>query len=418
MKRRPSVTSAFIPLMPAWSDLQTVTQRLLVAAPGHFDAVAMFAINIATVEAVVDGAALAVTERSDTDRSKTIPSVGGQEYNALAAVGTQKGWLPVTWNGQGSITLPAGSLMRPAVALSDFIALSSIDRLDKPGGFPLVMASAYYNNRSTSMFTFSSIDESHKFSTLLSPYEWYQTAQWGVDGVSQPAQMTATWSAAGGSKDVRIFGLAFRTRGSADLILFTGDSIIKGLGAGGDTTTNNAMNSAGAWVTRSALGLANVNRPVGFVNAGIGSQPSATYLQRAKDLMALLHPTISVYPVYTPNDSPVSDAVNSAEFARALDFADTCYNGSTVPVLVAPVPYSGAGTEGRRQGVVNKVRALRGIASIDPNVAGVFDPTNAAGSYWAPGATVDGTHPADQAYAAIANLAALPVLSSLLGSRD
>jgi len=410
--KRPSTISAFVPMMPSFDGgANVVTANLLTTAPGHFDAVALLTINIGASSTTLDGACVAVSESSNV--SKTVPIINGTQYNTLAAAGTQNGWIPVTWSGASSTSIAAGSLARPTLILSDWISLSSIPRTDGKT-LPIVMARSYINNRTCASFQFTTAAQADLFNDSLAPYEFASVAQASVDGVSNPSAMTTAWTAGANTTTVRIYGLVFRMRGSADLVLFVGDSIIKGLGAGGDATTNNALNSSGGWTMKAGVALANVDKPVGFINAGIGGQTTTQYLQRAKDFMALIRPTVVVYPPYTPNDTPSTDAVNSAEFSRAFDLYDTAYSLGVVPVLIAPVPYAGAGTEARRQSFIAKMSAIRGAFFINPNVVGVYDATNSGGFYWNPAGTVDNTHPSFSGYAAIATLAAIPVLTKVV----
>ena len=65
-QKRPGTISAMVPLMPSFdASALTATQRTLFTAPGDFDAVALITINIG-LATTLDGACIAVTERTDT----------------------------------------------------------------------------------------------------------------------------------------------------------------------------------------------------------------------------------------------------------------------------------------------------------------------------------------------------------------
>lgn len=406
--------SALIPKMPSFdAGALTVTQNLMLTLPGHFDAVFPFAINIGAAT-TLDNACVAVSERSDT--SKTVPVIGGVSYNVAAAAGTQLGFIPLTWNGgSASVALPLATAARPYLKLGDEIPLASIPRVEAGKSFPLAIVRYYWNNRTYAAHQFSSAAEADTFSTLLSPYEFYSVAQSGVDGVSTPANFTNTWTAGANTSSIRIFGLAVRLRGSGDLILMTGDSIVACLGAGGDVVTNNALNAAGGWSTQTALALANVNKPVGFINAGIGNQTSAVYTQRLYDFAALINPTIITHCPYTPNDVTTTVASMSTEFARTLDVQSYSWSIGAVYVPVTPVPYTGSGSEALRIAMVNKIKALPNSFVIDANES-LYDANNSGGGYWASASyTVDGTHPSLAGYNRVAALSAVPILQQVIG---
>lgn len=400
--------SAFMPLMPAYeAGADTLTHNLLTTAPDDFDAVAMVSINIGAAATRIDKAAFAVSERSDT--TKTVPVVGGVEYNTLAAAGTQNGWVPVTWGGAAAIDIPAGSLSRPSLVMSDWMPLSSIARVDG-GALPLVLARTYYANRTVAAFTAANQAAAVAIDESLRPFEWANTAQSGVDGVTNPASMTSTWSTATAGVVSRIFCLVFRCRKDARCLMFVGDSIMRGLGGAGDLTSNVAANHTSGWATSAALAIA-ANSRIGLMNLSVGGQTSSKYTQRALDMLALFKPSDIVFAVYTPNDAVDTDAGQALAFANAARLIDAAWEAGRKVTVVTPFPYE-SGTEARRQAFVEKIKALGGVSVIDVNVPGVYDASRPSDAYWAAGADIDGTHPSAAGYAA-AKTVAIPVLSRL-----
>ena len=93
---------------------------------------------------------------------------------------------------------------------------------------------------------------------------------------------------------------------------------------------------------------------------------------------------------------------------------DVCLTANTLPVLRSPVPYTGAGTEARRQAFIAKVAALRGATVRDPNVTGVYDASASGTAYWAAGASnADRTHHSAAGRAALVSGAAVPLLTTV-----
>ena len=406
-------TSAIIPFMPqSVATAFTGTHNLLMTAPGEFDAVALVAMN-ADVSAVTwDNAIVAVSERSDTVASRTVPVVGGTAFNALAAAGTQQGFVPVTWDGGSTSTsIPAGTVTTPTIKLSDWIPLSSIPRVDNTAGFPLVMARVNYVARALSVHVFPNGTEVDTFNTLMSPYEWYQTAQ-AVDGVTTPANYTQAWTAGANTQSVRLFGMAFRLRGTGHLVMACGDSILRSLAAAGGLASLAASNSLSGWFPLLMKAMASKANPVGFCNLSVSSKPSATYTADFKTWAQILKPSVGMIPPYSPNDGAMTVSVSSVSSNRALDFADWCRDRNILPVVITPVPYGGSGSETRRSAFVTKMRALSGVRCLDVNTP-VNDPANVANNYWTTGSNFDDTHPSATGHQTIATARTTDMLSIL-----
>ena len=421
-KRRHNAPVILQAMMPTGvSGSFTGTHNLMMTAPGDFDAVAAVAINYDTSAVMtIDNTAVAVSERSDT--SKTVPIINGTNYNALAGANDQLGFVPVTWNnGSTSVAVPVATLaasgsgkVQPTFAISDFIPLSSIPRVDDATKFPLVIVREYFNARTVSNFTFSTAADVDTLSTLMSPHEFYQTAQITVNGCTSPSTYTATWSAGANTQTGRILAMAFRLRGSGDFVLFTGDSIVQGCCANGDANANKPANNWSGFAAQAFKAISDKNRPVGYANISWTGTRSADYLELVKRAITTYRPSIAVYLVSTPNDSPNTTAAMSAEMARALDFIDTCEQNSVKPVLLVPVPYAGF-TEATRLAFITKIKALRTVSVIDIN-APVNDSTNSGQNYWTSAAYFDGTHPSAAGHTAIAINVMTPALRALVNN--
>lgn len=395
---------AFMPTIPiSVSTAFTGTHSLMTTAPGDFDAVAVVAMNVDTSPMTIDATSVAVSERSDT--SKTVPIIGGQSYN-VAAGGTQKGFVPVTWDGGAtSVTLAAAaSAAAPVWKVSDWVTLSSVPRVDDPTKFPLVLVREYFNARTLSTMVFPSAAEVDSFHSLLAPYEWYQTAQATVDGATpaNAANYTATWAPGASTQTMRIFGLLFRIRGSSDTFFLCSDSIGRGGNADGTSTLQKAANMLGGWFTKSMLALANKSDPVGFVNASIAGDNSTSYLARGKAGISALRSNIWVYVPYTTNDAPTTPSVIASQMARMYDMVDYCVNSAgAAPLLCQATPVN--------RPLVLRLDANTQVAEVEKPLAAnldlaspIYDPANAANYYFVAGANQDDTHPSNLGHSLVA----------------
>jgi len=412
--RQRSRPCTLLPTIPtSVSTAFTGTHNLMMTAPGDFDAVAVVAINIDAGTMTIDAASVAVSERSDT--SKTVPKIGGADYNVPAAAGTQSGFIPVTWNGgSASIAVAAGTAALPTFAVSDFIPISSIPRVDDPTKFPLVIVREYFNNRTVSVLSFASAAEVDNFNTGMAPYEFYQVAQATVDGATaaNAANFTSTWSAGASTQSMRIFGLAFRIRGTSDTVLIAGDSILRSVAAAGNLTLNNAANITNGWFPATMRALASKTAPIGYVNLGISGDTSTSYLARAKAAITALRPSLAGYMPYTTNDAPTTAIVTTQQMSRGLDFTDTCRTGGTAPFLLQSSPCNRP--LALRLDVNAKIAAMSGlVASIDLNTP-LYDASNAANYYMIAGSNFDDTHPNATGHALL-SASAVTQFRALLG---
>lgn len=185
--RKRQTISGMLPVLPqAVAAAFTGTYSTLDTAPGEFEAVAPLLLNMDTNAVTIDKMAIAVTERTDT--SKTVPIINGVSYNVLAAAGTQNGFVPVTFSGSASVSVPAssdsGNML--GLMLADFIPLSSIPRVDDPSKFPAHITRMEVSNRALSTIAFPTLAEVDNYNAALAPYEHYQVAQASVTGVTDP----------------------------------------------------------------------------------------------------------------------------------------------------------------------------------------------------------------------------------------
>lgn len=399
-----SRTASFIPYLPSNYDTTptTLTHHDLRTVPCHFDAIQVIEFNVGAADVLVDSYAFAVTENIS---SITTPVINGISYNNVAANGTFNGWIVPSW-GTPAATIPAGTYSNPGVWVSPILPLPSIARADG-GTLPALMMRKYLNARTQSNVVFTNSTEHAAAGAALAPYTYIARAQLIVDGVSNPSAFNTPVATGTG----RFFGLILWSRGVVQDIMYSGDSIIRGLGAGGEPVANphTGLQYTGGWSTQSAVALADIDNPVGFANLGQPGQTSAAYLAFAKKMLPILNPTIAVFGTYSPNDVPVNEVVIAAERSRSLDFIETCKTYDAQPVLYAATPY-GSASNSLRMAYVKQIINLTGVPSINPNIAGVYDP--ALPDNFATGANVDAAHPSLLGYTRIKD-GALPILTRL-----
>lgn len=381
---RKTKLAAWMPNILGYVDSATTfTYHLTASCPvGDFDAVALILQN-QDVSPVTVSACVAVSE--SISNTKSIPVIGGSQYNSIAAAGTQNGFIPVTLSSASSIVIPAST----DLMITDFIPLESLPRTDG-GAQPIVMARIYSSAQKTSAYTFSSLTEKENFrQNYNGSGELYQYLSYSGDYVTNPAGWTQPASE---SVTMRIKGFVFRARGSVDAnVLMIGDSIDHGLGGGGDVVTNNAGNTTG-WGQLAVNDLNVAGKKIGCISAGWSGKSSPNFFARGLTLIPIFKPTVCIFPLYTPNDTTSTWAGVQAAIDRANSFIEYCQQNGVIPVVRTPIPYSGSGSEVLRFKAVQ--RALKsGVLCIDVN-GDLHDANNSVGGYWKSASyTVDGTHP-------------------------
>lgn len=380
------------------------TDNLLCTVPAHYDAVRLIFANANTVDCVLYGALVAKTERSDTVASKTNPIIDGVSYTGLVAGpnSTQLGWVPVTVAGSTTITIPAGSVANPTFLYSDWMPLSSVNRVDG-GKFPLLMVRI--GASAANPQTYVGLTDNATAALVrnsCAPHEYYELAQ-GVDGISVPSNFTTTWTGSNDNQFQRVIGVQVMTRGRAQTVMFAGDSIMLGTGS----TAGAKDGYANKAFSQIASDLSNV----GYANLSYPGGTTTFYSTLATNQLANIAPSVAVYAPESPNDS-VTSGVTMDERLRAIKFIESCNAVGTQPILVTPAPcYLAGAQETARLAMVDWVRNS-GVPYIDLHSVW-YDPTNGAQKFWNAAYYNDGTHPNEAGHAAAMALAKSVIKSYL-----
>jgi hypothetical protein len=385
----------------------TLTHHDLITLPCHFDAFQLFEFNPGGADVIVDKYAFAVTERID---NITVPVIDGVAYNNIAAAGTQNGWVIPANYPTPAATIPAGSYADQGFLLLPKVNMYSIDRKDNiPGdNFPAFMRRKYINSRTQANTLFTNAAEREAGMAALAPYTYISRAQLGVDGCTDPAAFNNPVNTA----TTRFSGILLYSRGYVHTIAFWGDSIPAGLGAGGEPVANprTGLQVTGGWSTQSAVALADLNNPVGFMNLcqpGIGSAAFTAFM---KKLVPILKPTINVISTYTPNDTPTNAGVIADERSRALEALQISVDNGAQHVFYAATPY-GSASNTLRMNYVNQILNIPDVPVINPNIPGVYN--ESLPNYFETGANVDAAHLSKLGHDIIKTNQALPTLRLL-----
>lgn len=380
------------------------TDNVLMTVPAHYDAVRLIFANANTADCVLYGALVAKTERSDTVASKTNPIIGGTSYTGLVAGpnSTQLGWVPVTVSGSTTITIPAGSVANPTFLYSDWMPLSSVDRVDG-GKFPLLMVRL--GASSANPMSYVPLTDNATAALVrasAAPHEYYALAQ-GVDGISAPANFTSTWTGTPDNQFQRVIGVEVMTRGQAQTIMFAGDSIMLGTGS--------AAGAKDSYGHKAFAAIAAELPNIGYANISYPGGTSTFYSTLATAQLANIVPSIAVYAPESPNDS-VTAGVTMDEKLRATKFVEACNAAGTQAIFVTPAPcYVAGAQETARLAMVEWIKNS-GVPYIDLHSIW-YDATNSAQKFWKAEYYNDGTHPNEAGHLAAVALAKSVLLEYL-----
>jgi lysophospholipase L1-like esterase len=386
----------------------TRTAHITTSAPEGFTGVQLIFPNPGP-QTTVTSAAVAVTEDLV---NPIVPKIGGVEYNAVATntpIASQLGWVPVTFGGNASGTLLAGTVTIPTYLVSDIINLRSIPRTDG-GKFSLIMARMYY-----SAATFpvrAAIVPGHEFlNQQMAPYHYFSYLQ-AADGVSNPAAFTTTTQ----NNNIHAIGFIFHTASGGKTVMLVGDSIMAG---GSESTTNehraNAMfNSWGFQAVKNAA--IRLNKFIGISQASLGGATPAQYYNRMNvQLAAGIDPTLVLHAPWSPNgDSgifPPAGRVNENIWHNRAALIMTAGRDKGFKYIFStPTPmetYSDSVREKARSDI------LRYPAPVIDLNAVFYNPAGAGDNKWVAEYRFDALHPNDVGHSAAGVYATDAIIDAL-----
>ena len=329
---------------------------------------------------------------------------------------TQVFWSPVTFNAAGrdlpSPSPPGGirtlevpgspNSSRPFLAYSDWIA--PIGRGAQEGRLPVLMVRSYLAKGGSAVTPAAA-----NLASFNAEPSQFGRQIWGFNQPGDAVDAAASLTNAQPHPYIVPHMVQSIGRLPGATLFCVGDSLTSGQGGASQYSP---------WGLRAAARLSRPDRPVSFVNAGWSGQISADYLASGAAQLAAIAPEITCIAPYTPNNVfqiDESAATTDAAYYAALDLARTVRQAGGVAVLSTPLPWVSASRDHHkiRQGIVDRVRALRaaGVPVLD------FDRALSTGDA-RPGLRAefdsgDGLHPNDAGYAVMTEEAVV-VLGKIL----
>ena len=315
------------------------------ALEGEWDLIRLVWQNFRVTTWAVDGASIAPSARL------------GNGYDPTDAAGNAVAFTPLTFNAEGafsdfppasgattSFTVPASADgYYPATVASDWLAKSSLPRLDIADGKQLVMGRVY------------------------------SSGQMNLGQTRSPDITDGTWDAESGGRIIKSFhkagnlltsgftaptgpshwlaytGVQTYTRARGATVMGVGDSMQQGHSVDGSQHY-----APGHYAT--AL-LTTPSRPVSFINAARSGGTSAQFHQHARTYFDLFKPEVVVISVWTPNDTRDQASADLC-YARAMALANIATRAGAVPVLSTALPFDlNAGDDALRKSNNARARA-------------------------------------------------------------
>lgn len=243
----------------------------------HFDAVRLVAVNraanaIGAISAVVGTSERIAAPAASGAAMVASPVIGGTAYPSLQGNTDVNGFRSVTWNGGPSGAIAAANFAQQ-IALSDWIAKSSIDRVDIPGARPLSLVRAFVDGTVTPTAFMSNYPVGLQAPTTPMRGRVIQSSNTiGVDGT---AVLGVVSSAA--QLGLEVYPI-LRYRRPVFSVWIAADS----LGANDGLVSDKVSN----WTSRACYDLSTPDRPVVPSNMAASNQSSQTYIGITRAFLA------------------------------------------------------------------------------------------------------------------------------------
>jgi hypothetical protein len=311
------------PMADAGTGATARTFHLLQTMEAHFDGVRIgFVNNLATTQTISFAVASANAPGLNADASTRDPTAAGGTWVA----GTFAGAATAITNLPTVTTSAATRNAAPGITWSDWIGLSSIDRLD--GGLPLLhlrmLVTPTSGNVPTSIVGTGGNTFQDEIEAAYAAGRLFRIREYAGDALADKTLMTSnlqTWTL-----PVVIIQYLSRTEGHSLLVL--GDSI---------TTAANLP----TWTTKSTQWpfilrnrLSRPDRPVELINAGWSSQSMPDFANRFVKMVADgIAPTLVVSAGYSPNTFTSITAVEEARWRAGLSRIVAAARSIGAPVM-------------------------------------------------------------------------------------
>lgn len=295
------------------------------SAESSFTAVRVILENYDTANPlVVTG--LYVAPQANTDKT------GFPQKDATA--GNSSTWVPVTYNGSATITVPpAIGDKQGSVLITDLVYVQSVPRVDGSAQALLnvqtqVTNTTGYLSRMVYGMSMTAGGDGAAFNTAVGRmFAAYITDKTSAGQSLLDADISPT-----SLSPVR--GVIFSSTHQGYTLLTPGDSLW--CGAYGSAE---GYQSTGFY---AALALSTATHPVGFVGTAWGGMDSTTFFANGKVMFDALQPKLVLIPCGSPNDNGGPLGIY-AQLAQAVDFYDYCTSRGALVMMATAIPWSTAG---------------------------------------------------------------------------
>lgn len=394
------------------SELSTYAQ--VMTAECEFDYVRLVFLNHDTVSRDITAAAVAPSA-SLNDRVNPTNS---------SNVADPTLWVPVTFNNGGAsqdtvvttgttrtVTCAAGvvgsvgsNAYQPSVTLSDWIACTSLPRLDGTNLRFLMMRVYWAGSLSVSNPSSLATTSGTAWDTYANGRIIRAPKLTGGDYATTPGAV-ATWSNSNGKQAIAGFQYMSRKRGLSCLTF--GDSLFQGYG--GSLAQYDPFQIA-------AAALSTPEFPVTVGKGAFGGSSSVNFEKNAYKYCAALKPDVVFFKTETPNDGQTTKASWDASLGRAIAFCEWATRQGIVPVLNTAQPWGYTTTREAFRLAHNAAVRASGWLYIDMDavLSNGGAPAVIQPQYDSP---TFSPHYGDAGAAALAKQAVVPVLQRIMSQR-
>jgi len=288
----------------------TTTWHQTIGLDAHFDAIQLVIQNVETVGYTLTASSVAAT----ANRTNNVVPTGA--------------WVPVTFGGSASATIPARIAAGvPSITLSDVINIGSIEPTDDV--FPYLMIRTY-----TALGGYS-VTGGNASSAAIPQYQGRYFASY-KDATGDYCSTNQTGFTKGSAQNLtHITGFILYCRGRVACVMGVGDSITQGVG--------NAAEPQNSFGAKAYGAISAKETPVVWSNFGFSSQTVDTYFQRLTVLIAAgIKPHALVYAPFSPNNGIPSAVTLAAYRAYLARFYALCDENNIFPIVWTGCPNTAA----------------------------------------------------------------------------
>lgn len=276
--------------------------------------------------------------------------------------------------------------------LSDWTAITPLDRVDVPNAFSLEHIRSYIANAGATLYPYETIDQYTSYPGNVARGRVWKNGFIVGDKIATPTGFTNN------SGVMLTMNVRYKEVARCITLASIGDSItygnLGGSGSGPGAQLNTWVDKCLDSINPTALSY---GTQFSHINCGIASTSFTQFIGRVQDVLTKHNPSVMLVPIFTPNFPPTTQALMDAQNNLLLEAIAKIQANGTIPILWTGIPQNIMTASVDALRIANN-NFWRGIAAAGGYVLADFDAAVTGGmvsgvtQYKSPH-SIDGTHP-------------------------